>query len=81
MKTVIPLDRLWLAEREGLVWRLLRKDTKGVYRLDEEWEGPRRSLYTRLAAYGIQPSRDAEEQLALLPEQLGFRRDEDIEKV
>jgi hypothetical protein len=72
MPVLISLDRLWLAERDGSTWALLRKDDRGVYREQERWDGPRRSLFLRCEELGIVPSRDAEAELARLPEQLTF---------
>jgi hypothetical protein len=76
-RTLVPLDRLWLAERDGDVWVLSRKDDKGVYREQERWTGPRHSLYFACEQRGIVPSRDADRQLMQLPEQSGFRDDDE----
>lgn len=71
----IDIDRRHIARRRRGHWQLCRKDDVGVYRPIEEWDGPRRSLFVRLEAHNIVPSREAETAIRTLPEQPAFRRD------
>lgn len=71
----IDLDRKHLARRTRGRWELLRKDINGIYRRLEEWDGPRKSLYTMCQKHDIVPSRAADDLIAALPEQPAFRDD------
>lgn len=75
-ETTIQIDRRHKAHRSGDRWALTALQPDGSYDMLEAWDGPRRSLFPRLAARGIHPSREAERQLNALPERRGFRPDE-----
>lgn len=72
----IQLDRKHRAIRSGDRWALTAMQSDGTYDLVEAWDGPRRSIFARAEARNIVPSREAERQLALLPERRAFRADE-----
>lgn len=69
----IALDMKHRALRSGDRWALMQRDREGEWQTLETWAGNRRSLFHRLDQRGIVPSRDAEAQLALLPESQGFK--------
>lgn len=72
----IALDRKHIAYRRDKEWEIAKKADDGVFRTVERWTGNRRSLFYKMADYGIVPSREAEEQLLQIPEQPSFRDDE-----
>lgn len=75
-ETVIQLDRVTRVHRDGNRWAVTRLQPQGHYDMLHAWEGNRRSLFRWLEDNNVHPSREAERQLALLPERRGFREDD-----
>ena len=73
VEATIQIDAKTIAHRSNNRWAIQRKQPDGSYDLAAAWDGNRRSLYNWLEQNRIAPTRQAEEQLALLPEQTGFR--------
>lgn len=69
----IQLDAKHRVLRSGNRWALQHRQADGTYDLQHAWDGNRRSLLQYLEQQGIVPSRQAETQLANLPEAKGFR--------
>lgn len=69
----IPLDRKHIALRSGDRWAVQRLQPDGKYDTIAAWDGGRRSLFHWCQRNDVHPSREAEQQLALLPESFGFR--------
>lgn len=69
----IELDRVHRAIRSGDRWALMKRKPDGTYDSLLVWSGGRRSLFHRCEELGIVPSREAEAQLAVIPETFGFR--------
>lgn len=69
----IQIDAKTRAFRSNNRWAIQRRKPDGDYDLVDSWDGNRRSLYAWLERNKISPTRQAERQLALLPEQTGFR--------
>jgi hypothetical protein len=72
-ETTIQIDMKTIAVRSGNRWALRRRQPNGDWDTTRTWSGGRRSLLQYLDEQGIAPTRDAEAQLALIPEASGFR--------
>jgi hypothetical protein len=70
---VIPLDRKTRALRSGDRWATQRLQPDGRWDTLETWTGGRRSLFHWMERNDVTPSREAEAQLAQVPESTGFR--------
>lgn len=73
--TTIQIDAKTKAIRSDDRWVIQRMQSDGNYDMVDNWTGNRRSLFHWLEKNRITPSRDAEQQLALLPERKSFRED------
>lgn len=73
--TVIDIDARTRVHRSGDRWVVQRRQTDGSYDLIANWTGNRRSLMRWLEDNNVYPTREAERQLALLPERRGFPAD------
>lgn len=69
----IQLDAKHRALRSGSRWAVTRMQPDGAYDLVLAWDGGRRSLLQWCEANKVYPTREAEAQLALLPEGVGFK--------
>lgn len=69
----ILLDRKTRAHRTGDIWAVQRLQPNGKWDMVKIWKGNRRSLIHWCEDNQVQPSREAEAQLALIPETTGFR--------
>jgi hypothetical protein len=69
----IPLDAKHRAIRSAPKWVIQRRQPDGSWDMIDHWAGGRRSLLQWCEANGVYPTRQAEAQLALLPEGIGFR--------
>ncbi len=72
-ETTIQIDAKTIAIRSGNRWALRRRLPNGDYDTERTWTGGRRSLLQYLEEQGIVPTRDAEAELARLPEGSGFK--------
>lgn len=72
-ETVVVLDAKTKAIRSGSRWVIQRRQPDGSWDMTDHWDGSRRSLLQWCDKNGVYPTRDAEAQLALLPEGVGFR--------
>lgn len=72
------LDHFHTAVRAAKSWHLYRRRPDGHFQLLRNWKGTRKSLYSVLEDFGIEPSRAAEEELMTLTEST-FRVDDDEE--
>lgn len=73
----IFLDRRHKAVRTSMRWDLYERiSTTGIWRQLDQVTGPRKTIYTLLERHGIVPSREADEQLNLLPERSMWRQDQ-----
>lgn len=72
-EVTIDLDRVHRAVRSGDRWAIMKRQPDGSWDSVETWSGGRRSLFHHCERHGIVPSREAETQLATLPESTGFR--------
>ncbi len=69
----IQIDAKTIAVRSGNRWAIRRRQPDGSYDTIRTWSGGRRSLMQFLDEQSIVPTRDAEAQLALIPESSGFK--------
>ena len=69
----IDLDSVHRAIRSGDRWAVMRRQPDGGWHTLATWAGGRRSLFHWAEKNDVHPSREAEAQLALLPETRGFR--------
>lgn len=69
----VLLDLKTKANRSGNKWVVSRLQPDGSWDMQAHWTGGRRSLLTWCEANDVYPTRDAEAQLAVLPEATGFR--------
>lgn len=58
-------------------WVIQKKQPDGHYDMIDHWTGNRRSLMRWFEDNNVHPSREAERQLALLPERRSFPPDQD----
>lgn len=72
-ETIITIDRVHRAIRSGDRWAVQRHMPDGTWDALDMWSGGRRSLIQWLDRRRIVPSREAERQLADIPEATGFR--------
>jgi hypothetical protein len=72
-ETTIQLNAKYKAIRSGDRWAVQRLQPDGSYDTVETWGGGRRSIFHWMTRNDVHPSREAEAQLALLPETFGFR--------
>lgn len=72
-ETTIPLDRKRRAIRSGSKWVVQTLLPDGTWDMTAHWTGGRRSLYHFMEEHGIAPTREAEAQLQLVPENSGFK--------
>lgn len=72
-EATIDLDRKHRAVRSANRWAVQRLQPEGHWDMIAYWTGGRRSLYAWMEANDVHPSRDAEAQLALIPESQGFK--------
>lgn len=70
---VFNLDRKTRALRSGDRWAAQRLQPDGTWDTLATWAGGRRSLFHWCERNDVHPTREAEAQLALLPESTGFR--------
>lgn len=77
MTEVIKLDRRHRVVRMDDDWSLQARQIDGSYWAIEHWHGNRRSLMRKLEEHGIHPTREAEQQLAAMPERKAFGPDRD----
>lgn len=73
---VIQVDHKTKVHRDGDSWAVTKLQPDGHYDMIDHWHGNRRSLMIYLEENNIHPTREAEAQLARLPERRGFRADE-----
>lgn len=71
----ITLDAKHVAIRDDDSWVITRLQPQGHYDMIESWQGPRRSIFHVLERLDVHPTRQAEAQLAALPERRAFRGD------
>lgn len=69
----IELDRVHRAIRSGNRWAIMKRMPDGGYDTLRTWAGGRRSLFRQCEEFGIAPTRQAEAQLAVIPESDGFK--------
>lgn len=69
----IQLDVKHRALRSGSRWAVTRMQPDGSYDLVSAWTGGRRSLLQWLEENKVYPTREAEAQLAVIPESQGFK--------
>ena len=69
----ITLDHKHIARRSANKWAVQRRQPDGSWDLLKAWTGGRRSLLQFCDEQGIVPTRDAEAELARLPEGSGFK--------
>lgn len=74
---VIDVDSKVRVHRSGDNWVIQRKQPDGSYDMTDHWTGNRRSLMRWFEDNKVFPSREAERQLALLPERRSFPPDID----
>ena len=74
---VIEIDAKVRVHRSGDKWVIQKKQPDGRYDMIDHWTGNRRSLMRWLETNNVHPSREAERQLALLPERRSFPPDID----
>lgn len=70
---VVILDAKTKAIRSGSRWAVQKRQPDGSWDMVAAWDGSRRSLLQWAERNGVYPTREAEAQLALLPEGVGFR--------
>jgi hypothetical protein len=56
-------------------WVVQKRNREGAYATAADWTGPRRSLLRWLEDNKVYPSREAERQLAEIPERKSFKED------
>ena len=71
--TTILLDRKTKAHRTADRWVIQRLRTDGSWDMVANWTGGRRSLLHWCERNDVHPSREAEAQLAVIPEATGFK--------
>lgn len=71
--STILLDRKTRAHRAGDSWVVQRLQPNGKWDMVATWQGNRRSLVHWCEDNHVHPSREAEAQLALIPEATGFK--------
>lgn len=69
----ILLDAKHKALRSNNRWCIQRRQPDGSWDMIRTWSGGRRSLLQWCDENGVYPTRDAEAQLALIPESTGFK--------
>lgn len=72
-ETSIALDRKHKALRSGNRWAVQRLQPDGSWDMVDAWTGGRRSLLKWCEANHVAPTREAEAQLAVIPESDGFK--------
>ncbi len=78
---VIDIDAKTRIIRSGDNWVVQKKQPDGRYDMTDHWTGNRRSLMRWFEDNNVHPSREAERQLALLPERRSFPPDQERKPV
>lgn len=71
----IQIDMKTRVIRSGDTWLVQRLQPDGHYDMVDHWQGNRRSLMRWLEDNNVHPTREAEQQLAQLPERKSFPAD------
>ncbi len=72
-EVTIELDRKTRSIRSGNRWAVQRLLPDGSWDMVDAWVGNRRSLLKWCEANHVAPTREAEAQLAVIPESDGFK--------
>lgn len=71
----IQIDMRTRVVRSGDTWLIQQRQSDGHYDMIDHWQGNRRSLMRWFEDNNVHPTREAEQQLALLPERRSFPQD------